>query len=394
MADTEITLESVVERAHALVPALRARAAAAEKARRMPDNTIADMMDAGIFRIHQPKRVGGYEFDYGPAQFEVAKALGRGCGSSAWVGVLIACHNWALGMFPPEAQDEVWGPSPDTLTGTAFAASNSEVREIDGGYQFSGRWQFASGIDHCTWVILGAPVMKAAGPPDYRWFLLPSSDYKVEDTWYAAGLRASGSNDVVVDDAFVPAHRSVSLSELHGGPSPGSAVNPGHIFQLPVMMVFAYNIGAPMVGTAEGCIEALIERTKGRVALVGRQPVASYPAVHMRLAESAAEIDCAGLLAERDAAEFNAIAKAGGEFPMAKRVLHKRNIAYGAMIATRAVDRAVQILGAQGVAEDSLEQRAFRDIHAMNAHIAVQWDINAVGYAEEALGLEITDKRL
>ena len=93
MAENEITLASVVERARALVPALRTRAAAAEKARRIPDNTIADMMDAGIFRIHQPKRVGGYEFDYGPAQFAVAKALGRGYGSSAWVGVLIACHN-------------------------------------------------------------------------------------------------------------------------------------------------------------------------------------------------------------------------------------------------------------------------------------------------------------
>jgi 3-hydroxy-9,10-secoandrosta-1,3,5(10)-triene-9,17-dione monooxygenase len=160
------------------------------------------------------------------------------------------------------------------------------------------------------------------------------------------------------------------------------------------MMVFPYNIGAPMIGTAEACIEALIERTKNRVALVGRQPVASYATVHMRLAESAAEIDCAGLLADRDAAEFNAIAKAGGEFTMEKRVLYKRNIAYGAMIATRAVDRAVQILGAQGVAEDTFEQRAFRDIHAMNAHIAVQWDINAVGYAEQALGLEISDKRL
>ena len=160
------------------------------------------------------------------------------------------------------------------------------------------------------------------------------------------------------------------------------------------MMVFPYNICAPMVGTAEGCLEALIERTASRVDRIGRQPVSAYPTVHMRLSESAAEIDCAGLLASRDAEEFNSIAKSGGSFEMQRRVLYKRNIAYAAMISCRAVDRAVQILGAQGVFEDSVEQRAFRDIHAMNAHIAVQWDINAVGYAEQALGLEISDKRL
>ncbi|MFP6733086.1 MAG: acyl-CoA dehydrogenase family protein [Rhodospirillales bacterium] len=221
MPETNVTLEEVVERAERLAPALLSRAAAAEKARRIPDNTIADMMDAGIFRIHQPKKVGGYEFDYGPAQFAVAKALGKGCGSSAWVGVLIACHNWLLGMYPPEAQDDVWGASPDTIVGTAFAASNSEVRAVDGGHQLSGRWQFASGIDHCAWAILGSPVMKESGPPDIRWFLVPLADYRVEDTWYAAGLRATGSNDVVVDDVFVPAHRSVSLvDDFYGGPTP------------------------------------------------------------------------------------------------------------------------------------------------------------------------------
>ncbi|MFP6733085.1 MAG: acyl-CoA dehydrogenase family protein [Rhodospirillales bacterium] len=160
------------------------------------------------------------------------------------------------------------------------------------------------------------------------------------------------------------------------------------------MMVFPYNICAPMVGTAEGCLEALIERTASRVGRIGRQPVSAYPTVHMRLSESAAEIDCAGLLASRDAEEFNSIAKSGGSFEMQRRVLYKRNIAYAAMISCRAVDRAVQILGAQGIFEDSVEQRAFRDIHAMNAHIAVQWDVNAVGYAEQALGLEISDKRL
>lgn len=387
-------LKDIVRRAANLVPVLRQRAHAAEKARRIPENTIADLMACDTFRILQPKRFGGYELDYGPAQLALAAELGRGCGSSAWVGILLACHNWLVGMYPDAAQNEVWGLSNESLVGTAFAAATSSVKPVDDGFRLSGRWKFASGIDHCQWVILGASELREDQSPLIRWFLLPRTDYAIDDTWYAAGLRASGSNDVLVDDIFVPMHRALSFDNLHGGPTPGSAVNSSHIYAMPVMMVFPYNVFAPMVGTALGSVEAFIERTRERTGAVGRSRIAHFPSVQTRLSESAAEIDCAQAITQRDSREFNALAREGDSFAVERRVLYRRNVAYAATLCRRAVDRTVQSLGAHGIADDSIEQRAFRDVYAMNSHIAVQWDANAVGFSENALGLDISDKRL
>ena len=394
MTEADITLEDVAAGARSLIPVLRERAAAAEKARRIPAATITDFMNAGIFRILQPKRVGGYEFDYGPAQIAVARELGRGCGASAWVGVLIACHSWLIGMYPAEAQDDVWSSDPDTLIGTAFAPAEVKAEAVDGGYTLSGRWQWASGIDHCSWVIVTVPLFKGEGPPDLLWLLLPSSDYRVEDTWNGAGIRASGSNDVTADKVFVPAHRAVALDDLHGGPTPGSSLNPGTNYRLPVMMAFPYNVCAPILGTARGCIETFIERTRDRVGRIAPNRIAQFPTVQLRVSEAAAEIDCAELIAMRNAEEFNEIAGRGEDIGMELRVRYRRDIAYAATLCVRAVDRVVQILGAAGVADDNVEQRAFRDVHAMSQHIAVQWDSNAVGFSEHAFGLERSDKRL
>ena len=207
-------------------------------------------------------------------------------------------------------------------------------------------------------------------------------------------LRASGSNDVVADGVFVPTHRAVPLDDLHGGPTAGSAVNSGANYRLPVMMAFPYNVFAPVLGSARGCLESFIERTRDRFGRVAPNRVAQYPTVQLRLSEAAAEVDCAELIATRNAEEFIEIARRGDEIGMELRVRYRRDIAYAATLCVRAVDRVVQILGAAGVDEDSVEQRAFRDVHAMSAHIAVQWDINAVGYSEHAFGLERSDKRL
>ncbi|MDA0240807.1 MAG: acyl-CoA dehydrogenase family protein [Proteobacteria bacterium] len=390
----DITLDDVVGRARKLIPDLRQRAAAAEKARRVPENTIADFIDAGIHRILQPKRVGGYEFDYGPAQIAIGRELGRGCGSSAWVGVLIACHNWLLGMFPPEAQDDVWGPSVDTLTATAFAVAKTEVEQTSGGINLSGRWQWASGVDHCRWAMVLTPVPQPEGRPQPYMALVELPHFRVDDTWHAAGLRASGSNDILIEDAFVPSHRLVALADIYGGPTPGSVVNPGHDFALPVMAVFPYNIFAPALGAARGGVESFMEHTRDRVGRVGGRNIAEYPTIQMRVSEASAELDCAELIATRNTEEFNALARTGDTISMENRVRYRRDIAYATLLCGQAIDRVVQVLGAHGVDEDSIEQRAFRDVHAMSAHIAVQWDTNAVGFAEHAFGLELSDRRL
>lgn len=193
---------TLVERAAALVPALRERAAKTEELRRLPDETVADLVDTGLLRCLQPRRFGGYELDYG-CQLDLAAELGRGCGSTAWVAVLLACHPWLLGMFEPEAQEEVWGDDPDTLVATSWGVQQVEAAAVDGGLQVRGHWKYSSGIDHCRWVQVFAPVPEEGGVrPTIA--LVPSTDFRVERTWSAHGLAGTGSNDVVMDGAFVP----------------------------------------------------------------------------------------------------------------------------------------------------------------------------------------------
>ena len=198
------SFETLRQRAEALVPTLRERAAKTEALRRLPDETIADLHSTGLFRMLQPARCGGSELPYG-AVVELAAIIGRGCGSTAWVLNNLASHHWMLGYWPEEAQDEVWGPSPDTLVGSAFVFPGGRARKTAGGYRLSGRWPFSSGIDASGWNMIAAVVPdELTGASEYRVFLVPAGDYAVIDTWYVSGLAGTGSKDVTVSDAFVP----------------------------------------------------------------------------------------------------------------------------------------------------------------------------------------------
>ena len=298
-------------------------------------------------------------------------------------------------MFPPEAQDDVWGASRDALVVSALAPERVDVAREGDGYVIAGRWKFASGVDACDWAILGGLVADGTGPPEHRWFLVPRSDYAVDhDTWFAAGLRGTGSKDIIVERAFVPAHRSLATAPLKGDPSPGSAVNPCHLYRLPLFAVFPFNLCAPAIGIARGMIEAYVDRAGTQDSRYSGARVAAFPSVQIRVSEAAAEIDCAELLYRRDGEELNRLAREGKPIPLLDRMRYRRNLGYAGLLCMRAVDRINAILGAHGLDEDGVEQRAFRDVHAANAQIGLQWDVNAPGYAQMLLGLEPTDKRI
>src|SRR5207237_672110 len=146
-----------------------------------PDETIDDLRRAGLFRIFQPTRYGGYEMDYGPTQIRLSSVLGRGCGSSAWVQSVVACHAWLLGMFSRSAQDAVWAGNPDALIVTALAPATGKGRAVKGGYRLDGQWQFASGADACDWALLNVPLEEQPGAN--RLCLLPRQDWEIVDTW-------------------------------------------------------------------------------------------------------------------------------------------------------------------------------------------------------------------
>jgi len=198
-----MTPETYLQRVRALLPALRERAVPAERLRRLPDETFADFQEAGLFRCLQPKRYGGYELD--PATlYQAVIEVGAVCGSTGWILGVIGIHNWHLALFAPQAQDDVWGKDTSIQVSTSLAPTGTVTR-VDGGFRLQGRWSFSSGCDFCHWAALGGivPPLEEGEPPDPRTFLVPRSDYTIEDTWYAVGLCGTGSKDVVVDDAFV-----------------------------------------------------------------------------------------------------------------------------------------------------------------------------------------------
>src|SRR5439155_1395382 len=199
-----MTPEEFLGRVRALSPTLRERAPRAEQLRRLPDETVADFQEAGLFRAMQPKRYGGFELD--PEFFyQAITEVGAVCGSSGWLFGVIGVHNWHLALFPPEAQQDVWGEDDSVQLSTSLAPTG-KVERVEGGFRVSGRWSFSSGCDFCGWAVLGgiAPPAENGGPPDARTFLLPRSDYAIDDNWQVMGLYGSGSKDIVVTDAFVP----------------------------------------------------------------------------------------------------------------------------------------------------------------------------------------------
>src|SRR5712675_513473 len=247
---------AMVARAKALIPTLRERASRTEELRRLPPETERDLHDSGLFRIVQPKRVGGSEFDY-VALVDCADALGQADASVAWNFANLASHHWMLGMFDKRAQDLVWTKDPDALIASSFIFPAGRAKKVDGGYVLRGSWPFSSGVDSSEWNMLASVVSSddEADGIEYRIFLLNRRDYKIKDTWNATGLRGTGSNDVEVEDAFVTEAMSVAVSDLAGGPTPGSAVNPNALYALPVFSLFPYVLSGAALGNAQACLD-------------------------------------------------------------------------------------------------------------------------------------------
>lgn len=381
------TLAELTHRAQALIPKLRERAAEAERLRRMPDQTIADFVEAGLLRVFVPARYGGYELDYGETQLTLGNVLGRACGSSAWIQSVLACHAWIVGMFPEAAQEAVWGGRSDTIIASAFAPSTGKAKPVDGGYLLDGIWQFSSGVHHAEWIVVMAALPEGDGI-QLRYCLLPRKEFEVLDTWHSPGLRGSGSSDVQIKQAFVPRDLSINVSIADGRPTPGSALHASHIYRLPLWSVFSYNIGCPALGMARGALEGYIEQAAGRPDKEHAQ------GRHARIAESAAEIDAAEALIRTDCEEITRLGKLGEPISEHTRARWRRNMAYAVIMWTRAVDRLISSVGAHGMNDDNPVQRAFRDIHAAGNHTGLAWDNQMPLWGRMAIGLPAGQTRM
>jgi len=365
-----MTPEEYLARVRSLLPAVRARTLHAERLRRLPDETFKDFQGAGLFRCLQPKRYEGYELDPGTF-YQGVMDVGAVCGSSGWILAVIGVHNWHLALFPPQAQEDVWGTDTSVQVSTGLSPTGI-VERVVGGFRLRGRWSFSSGCDYCHWAVVGGvvPPTNASDPPDVRTFLVPRRDYTIEDNWHVMGLCGTGSKDVVVAEAFVPEYRTHSYRDAFLLKNPGAAVNDGPLYRLPFGLVFANALAASAVGVAIGALEAFREQSKTRVNVRNQTRVAEDPFFHLRLAESAAEADGARDRMLANFREMMRLASAGTEIPLTERARYRWDAAKAIDWSVRAVDRMFDASGGRGIFLDNPIQRAWRDVHAMRAHVA------------------------
>jgi len=365
-----MTPEEYLARVRSLLPAVRARTLHAERLRRLPDETFKDFQGAGLFRCLQPKRYEGYELDPGTF-YQGVMDVGAVCGSSGWILAVIGVHNWHLALFPPQAQEDVWGTDTSVQVSTGLSPTGI-VERVVGGFRLRGRWSFSSGCDYCHWAVVGGvvPPTNASDPPDVRTVLVPRRDYTIEDNWHVMGLCGTGSKDVVVAKAFVPEYRTHSYRDAFLLKNPGAAVNDGPLYRLPFGLVFANALAASAVGVAIGALEAFREQSKTRVNVRNQTRVAEDPFFHLRLAESAAEVDGARDRMLANFREMMRLASAGTEIPLTERARYRWDAAKAIDWSVRAVDRMFDASGGRGIFLDNPIQRAWRDVHAMRAHVA------------------------
>ena len=388
-----MTSETYLQRVRALLPALRERAAHAEQLRRLPDETVADFQEAGLFRCLQPKRYGGFELDPG-ILYQAIIEIGAVCGSSAWVLGVIGVHNWHLGLFAPEAQDDVWGKDTSIQLSTSLAPTGT-VERADRGFRLRGRWSFSSGCDFCHWAVLGGivPPLEKDAPPDARTFLVPRSDYVIDDTWYTVGLCGTGSKDLVVDNAFVPEYRTHSYRDAFYLTNPGAVVNDAPLYRLPFGLVFPACIGSPAIGVALGALAAFRAQTTTRISPRDKSRVAEDPFAQFALAEAAAEVTAARDSLLANFAEAMRLVRAGSEIPLAKRARYRWDTAKATDRSVRAVDRLFEASGGRGIFLDNPIQRAWRDVHAIRAHAGNNLEKAAFVFGRSEFGLPPLDLR-
>jgi len=378
------TAEDLVARAKALAPRLRERAVQAERERNIPRESVEEYLDSGLIHVLQPKRWGGYEHDHEVA-FDIAIELGRStCGSSAWCLNYLADHACILAHFPEEAQHDVWSRDAAACIATS-AAPTGEVTAASGGYRLDGRWSWCSGLRHSQWIMIGGLVFREGEDhPDMRLFLVPVSEVQQDDTWFCAGLRASGSNTSVLDGVFVPEHRSVSFATLRDGHSPGSEINDNPIYRTPFIAVHTYALLGPCLGLARGAYADFVEWTRQRYLTYTQVNVAQHVPVEIRIAEIAAEIDAAELLARR------ALATARADYTgmsIETRVLLRRDFTWAMRKVREAMDELIKISGSSGLMDDNAIQRCWRDVHAISSHVVMNWDVPAENFGRSEFGL-------
>ena len=379
--------DELVSRAEALIPSLQSRRMQAHDERKLPAENVKEVLEAGLFKLTQPRRVGGYESDL-HTHIDVIGALAQGCASTAWVVSVCHAHAWLMGCFPQQAQDDSYGQNPDAIV-TAVIGPRGKAARVDGGYQLSGFWPFCSGVAHANWVLLGGFVLGDDGKPvDDGDFLIPSSELNIRDDWNVTGLRATGSSSVSVEDLFIPDHRYLSFPAMIAGKAPGRDLHATNLYKGAPIPLLSFGVTSPALGIAEGAINAFKAHLPGRkVTYTFDEVQLEMPTTHMQVGAAGARLQAARSILHTAADDIARLAELDQPMDPEMRARIRMDCAFAVRLCLEGVESVYLAAGGSAIQESNPLQLASRDLHAVNMHGLLNLETNLELYGRMMLGL-------
>lgn len=375
---------AMLERIEALQPMLLANQELARTERRVPQENIQALQQAGFFLALQPTRWGGHELDP-QAFFRMQLAIAECCMSTAWASGIVAVHAFQIALMDERAQQDVWRDDIHTRISSSYAPMG-KVEAVDGGFRFSGRWGWSSGCDHCSWALLGGIL------PDgtYRTFLVPESDYRIEDTWHSMGLQGTGSNDVVVEDVFVPDYRTHKQSDGFEGTNPGVDDNSATLYRLPWAQIFIRVVSTPAIGASSKALSLYTNLVKGK-ASGDITKLSQDTGTQMRIAAAKNSIEEMSTVMMANFDDMMSALRAGETITLEDRILYRYQASLVIEKSIEVVDSLFSSAGGSSVFHGSAIQQCFLDIHTARAHVANNPTAFARNLGAVALGADNSD---
>ncbi|MFM9972440.1 MAG: acyl-CoA dehydrogenase family protein [Burkholderiales bacterium] len=385
--------EELVARAAGLITDIAARATKTEADCHVPQETVAAFRATNLHKTLLPAAYGGYEMGFS-AMLDMSFAVGKVCASSAWVLGLYMVHNWFGGLFPKEAQDDMWGNNSGAFISGSYAPIG-KASVVAGGFHLSGRFPFSSGVPGADWNLCAAMLpIGPEGAPIPCFTLVPKADYRIDwDSWKTVGQAGTGSFDVIVEEAFVPSHRVLSFRDALEGNSPGARANTNPLFRISLLTCVPFALAMPAVAAAAGALDTFIEENRSRTThgavVLGGNKIAEFQTVQKRVGEAAARIDACLLLAHRDIKAAEAEVQRDGKTSMDTRLRNRRTQSFITHEAQTAMNLIFDAVGGRCLQHHHPMQRAWRDVGAIAHHISLNFDAVMSMYGQHVFGLKL-----
>lgn len=377
----------LVERAAALRPLLEQHRAEGEQERRLADQSIAALDEAGLFRAWVPRRFGGLETDLRTVMDATAEVT-RGDAAAGWLVLILGCGDWLTGLFPDQAQEEVFGTDPNTKV-CQVLTPKAAARRVDGGWEVSGSWAPASGCLHSGWAMLGMSLPEHGDEPSGAAFgLIPMSELRVKDTWFTLGMRGTGSNLLIGENVFVPDHRVLRREPATRGAFP-RGLNDSPRYRTALIPTLATFLIAPLLGMAEEALAHVLSQADHKgIAFTSYERQRDSTAFQLAVAEASTKIDVARLIAHRSAAVVDGHALSGTHPDYLERARLRQHSSHAVRQCREAVDDLVSAYGAAALSESDPLHAILRDIQTASRHALAHPASNAELFGRALLGVE------